>query len=186
MIEVNSISDDMIKAHTIQDFVNRFGRVIADNADIQSQTDETRRKSLVDAGYRTGRGEVWNSNACLADSLIQTLITAQVLLSHCDAAWRRVPCIAARKLLCDHANVLLRPRQRDHLGNILSSTSKESHANDLLEHDVHACVFIDCFLQYAQVPWPADARGFWILFVHSFRRRRCEPIRKCFFMWCVF
>ena len=104
----------------------------------------TRQRLLVGEGLHKGNGEAHGpNNACLADSLLQLPMRENVINCHAFASdlsekqWRRKACLDVRAHLCSHADVTLRPRQRDHTSAVVQDVSAEEHALAFLEHHRH-------------------------------------------------
>ena len=62
-----------------EDCMRRFTKISLDNGVVRYQSDHQRRQQLSADGLRVGEGCVWQSNACLADSLLQLLCHHEVL-----------------------------------------------------------------------------------------------------------
>ena len=45
-----------------------------------------------------------------------------------EKQWRRDACLAVRAHLCNHSDVHLQPRQRDHTSAVVHDASAEDHA----------------------------------------------------------
>ena len=98
-------------------------------------SDAGRVRQLESENFHVGKGEAHGANnACLADSLLQLLVHHRAITSPAfasgtsDKQWRREACLAVRAHLCNHADVTLRPRQRDCNGAIVYEASAEDHA----------------------------------------------------------
>ena len=71
--DVDGVDNDEIKAGIAAEYVQRFGRLVLQNVDLDVKSDEARRRELTSAGKRMGRGLVHGENDCCADSLLQLL-----------------------------------------------------------------------------------------------------------------
>ena len=99
--------------------------------------DVQRRSELLLENRRVGQGEVWNQNACVADSFLQlrmhhSIVTAHVFPDLCpEWFWRRDACAAARNLLCTRRCQEHRPVQRDNTNSVVARASVEERAGCL-------------------------------------------------------
>ena len=155
----------MIRNEIVRDCVNRFCLILLDNVVLRAKSDEERKKELEALGKHVGTGCIFNSNACLMDSLLQTMaevglvdISLKENSTH-SLQRRRDACIAARMHLntsdeCMH----LRPVLRAGNGEILRA-SDEEHGKAFLEHDRHAEALVRFFLHEFGVGVEVDGRG---------------------------
>ena len=65
--------DEAERAHVIYDCTARFCSITVDNVVIAGKSDEERKAELREAGKYVGEGLVFDCNACLMDSLLQTM-----------------------------------------------------------------------------------------------------------------
>ena len=99
----------------VGDVVEKLAILTLSNVNIEAITDARRRAQLNSSGSgrKIGVGEVHFSNACLADSLLQTLAAKNILPrslledTAVEKARRSLACIAARQYLVDNEDYTL-------------------------------------------------------------------------------
>ena len=128
---------------------------------------------LLSEGLHVGKGEAHGiSNSCLADSVLQLLMCHDVTsngpfdTTSAEKLWRRDACLAVRAHLCNHEDMTLHPRLRDHTSAIVQDASAEDNAIALLEHHRHGVAIIKRLLTYAKPSHSGPRRGVRIV-VHS-------------------
>ena len=114
--------DDEASTAVAAEFVQRFNRLVLNNAEPVMKTDDSCRNELEATGrrIRTGSGA---GNNCCADSLLQLMAHRGLLharLLH-DAPARTNACRLLRETLVVHDDERLRPRLRTNLGTIDAS-----------------------------------------------------------------
>ena len=127
----------------LRQFVTRFLNLAINNIAFTARTDSERKDQIVQSGKAIGSGLVFNSNACLADSLLQLMFAHGFLKSEYSQGSREAirarqsACLAARSYLVSHADSRLHPCLRDHRGDVIRA-NRDEHATAFLEHDRHA------------------------------------------------
>ena len=172
--------DEYFQAEAIRSCVERFCKIALDNVVIEAKSDSQRQHELRACGKTIGRGLVYSTNACLADSLLQLL----ALHGFVDQAFkgdtyasvvkRRELCARARRSLVEHENELLHPALRDRLGNVMVA-SDEEHDRAYLEHDRHGEALVRFFLQDCQSPRLIEPRGVRIVVYTRFDSPNNDP-----------
>ena len=83
-------------------------------------------RQLVGETLHLGKGDAYGANnSCLADYLLQLLMRQDVISCRVfdsvssEKQWRRDACLAVRAHLCNHIDVNLQPRQRDHTSAVM-------------------------------------------------------------------
>ena len=132
-----------------EELVVRFARVSMANVHERFISDSDRVRQLASENLHVGKGEAYGANnACLADSLLQLLMRHDVVncpvfdTVSAEKQWRRDACLAVRAHLCNHTDVTLQPRQRDHTSAVVHDASAEDHALAYLEHHRHGIEII--------------------------------------------
>ena len=135
-----------------EELVVRFARISMANVHERFMSDPDRVRQFASENLHVGKGEAYGANnACLADSLLQLLMRHNVISCpefdtvSSEKQWRRDACLAVRAHLCNHADVTLQPRQRDHTSAVVHDASAEDHALAFLEHHRHGIEVISFF-----------------------------------------
>ena len=133
-------------------------------------------------GLHVGKGEAHGaSNSCLADSLLQLLMWHDVISTpafesaRAEKQWRCDACLAVRAHLCNHEDVELHPRLRDHTSAVMQDANLEEHALAYLEHHRHGVAVVILFLTYSGCMKEEARRGFRVV-VHSRFDDRADPL----------
>ena len=121
-----------------------------------------------------GKGLVYNSNACLIDSLLQCSCALSFIdpsILH-DVASRQEACIACRKHMVRHPDESLRPRMRLN-NNEIADVSDYEHGRAFLQSDLHSEPVIRFLMDYYRFIASIEPNGIKIL---VYTRFDCEAI----------
>ena len=137
--------------------------------------DQDRRSMLLSEGLHVGKGEAHGtSKSCFADSLLQLLMCHDVIpnvtldTTNAEKLWRRDACLADRAHLCNHEDITLHPRLRDHTSAVVQDASAEDNALSYLEHHRH-------YIAIVKRPVQDEARKGFRIVVHSRFDERVDP-----------
>ena len=150
--EASAMIDSALISHdenlVAQTFVVRFSRISMDNADLRL-CDQDRQRVLLSEGLQVGKGEAHGiSNSFLAEYLLQLLTCHDAMsnglfdTANAEKLWRRDACLAVRAQLCNHEDMTLHPRLRDHTSAIVQDASAEDHTLAYLEHHRHGVAIV--------------------------------------------
>ena len=163
---IDICDDDTYIHELVVDVAAKLANLTLNNVNVETITD-ARRRAQLDAsgsGKKVGVGEVHFSNACLADSLLQTLAVKHILPrsllegTAAAKARRSQACIDARQHLVDHEDYTLHPRVRDDNGVVVDF--HVDHDNAYLEHNTHSEALIMFFLDFFRPTHAIQPCGF--------------------------
>ena len=160
---ISICDDDGSISDCAQDIAKNIARLSLQNAPIVHVTDRAHRAQLNNSGSgrQIGAGLVHGSNACLADSLLQSLAAKGILDRNLldNSSERAKACREARQHLIQHEDYRLHPVVRDHLVSVILDDDVD-HNNAFLEHDVHSEALVLFFLEYFQSTYSIAPKGF--------------------------
>ena len=147
---------------------------------VHGRTDEARRRELISGGCKLGVGFDYDSNGCLADSLLQTLAAKSLVPTRLRSntaktkTERAEACAAAREHMNSQGEELC-PILRDEVGRVLPDAADAEHEAAHLDHSTHSAELVRFFMSYFESTHDLAQRGVSIIVYTRFDTTELDP-----------